>query len=143
MRRGGGGGSMRSPSRGARRSRRSRRSGTGSRKGSRPSFGRRARLRQSSRRWERVPAAGGWAARRVVFCAHVEAAWMGTNEIDTEHLLVGVLRDSENVAVVILEEGLAIPKRGIHKEIWKDVKRGEGSAGQEMRLAARGTRVIE
>jgi ATP-dependent Clp protease ATP-binding subunit ClpA len=82
-------------------------------------------------------------ARRVVFSAQVEAAWMGTNEIDTEHLLGGVLRDRESVAMVILEEGLAIPKRSIHQEISRGVRRDDGGSGQEVRLTARGTRVID
>src|SRR5437667_39680 len=42
-------------------------------------------------------------ARRAVFFAQEEAARLGENYISTEHLLLGLLRDNDSVAVRILE----------------------------------------
>jgi ATP-dependent Clp protease ATP-binding subunit ClpA len=82
-------------------------------------------------------------ARKAIVIAPLAASDLGASEIDTEHLLLALSCWGETVAGVIIEEGLAIPKLVIHKELGREIRRGEGSAGQEVRLTARATRAIE
>ena len=47
-------------------------------------------------------------ARRVVFFAQEEAARLGENYVGTEHLLLGLVRESDSVAARILDR-LGVP----------------------------------
>jgi ATP-dependent Clp protease ATP-binding subunit ClpC len=81
-------------------------------------------------------------SRRVVFFAQEEAARLGENSVGTEHLLLGLTRDNDTVAVRILER-LGTSSKLIRAELEKQVTRGPGNLGQDMQLTPGGRRVIE
>jgi len=81
-------------------------------------------------------------ARRVVFFAQEEAGRLGENYVSTEHLLLGLVRESDSVAARILERmGVSLGK--IRSEIERQVARGDGRLGQDMQLTPRAKRVID
>jgi len=81
-------------------------------------------------------------ARRVVFFAQEEAARLGENYVGTEHLLLGLVRESDSVAARILDK-LNIPLGRIRADIERQVTRGHGNLGQDMQLTPRAKRVID
>src|SRR5262245_61532238 len=81
-------------------------------------------------------------ARRVVFFAQEEAARLGENYVGTEHLLLGLVRESDSVAARILDR-LGAPLGRIRADIERQVTRGHGSLGQDMQLTPRAKRVID
>jgi ornithine carbamoyltransferase len=81
-------------------------------------------------------------ARRVVFFAQEESARLGENYVGTEHLLLGLIRDSDNVAVRILER-IGVCAEWIRADVVRQVARGHGHLGQEMELTPRSKRVID
>src|SRR4051794_1517583 len=81
-------------------------------------------------------------ARRVVFFAQEEAARLGENYVGTEHLLLGLVRESDSVAARILDR-LGVPLGRIRAEIERQVTRGHGSLDQDMQLTPRAKRVID
>jgi ornithine carbamoyltransferase len=81
-------------------------------------------------------------ARRVVFLAQEEAGRLGENYVSTEHLLLGLVRESDSAAVKVLDQmGIGIAQ--IRSEIEKHVTRGDGTLGQDMQLTPRAKRVID
>jgi ATP-dependent Clp protease ATP-binding subunit ClpC len=82
-------------------------------------------------------------ARRAIYLSQIEALDLGCSEVDTVHLLISLLRDDQSVAAALLQEHLAIRLLDIHKEIGREIKRGEGVVGQETRFTDRVTRVDE
>ena len=80
--------------------------------------------------------------RRVIFFAQEEAARLGENYVGTEHLLLGLVRESDSVAARILER-LGVSLGRIRQEIERQVTRGDGRLGQEMQLTPRAKRVID
>ena len=81
-------------------------------------------------------------ARRVVFFAQEEAGRLGENHVSTEHLLLGLVRESDSNAARILEQ-MHISTGKIRSEIEKQITRGEGRLGQDMQLTPRAKRVID
>src|SRR2546421_7575977 len=81
-------------------------------------------------------------ARRVVFFAQEEAARLGENYVGTEHLLLGLVRESDSVAARILDR-LGVPLGRIRADIERQVTRGHGNLGQDMQLTPRAKRVID
>src|SRR5438128_2969250 len=81
-------------------------------------------------------------ARRVVFFAQEEAARLGENYVGTEHILLGLVREGDNVAARILDR-LGVPLGRIRAEIERQVTRGHGNLGQDMQLTPRAMRVID
>jgi len=81
-------------------------------------------------------------ARRVVFFAQEEAARLGENNVGTEHLLLGLVRESDSVAVRILDR-LGVPRGRICADIERQVTRGYPNLGQDMQLTPRAKRVID
>jgi ornithine carbamoyltransferase len=81
-------------------------------------------------------------ARRVVFFAQEEAARYGENYVATEHLLLGLVRESDSVAGRILER-LDVPLGRLRVEIEMQVTRGHGKLGQDMQLTPRAKKVID
>ncbi len=84
-------------------------------------------------------------ARRVVFFAQEEAGRLGENYVGTEHLLLGLVRESresESVATRILAR-LDVPLARIRADVERQVTRGHGSLGQDMLLTPRAKRVID
>jgi hypothetical protein len=81
-------------------------------------------------------------ARRIVFFAQEEAARLGENYVGTEHLLLGLVRESDSVGSRILDH-LGISLGRIRQEIERQVTRGTGNLGQDMQLTPRAKRVID
>jgi ATP-dependent Clp protease ATP-binding subunit ClpA len=81
-------------------------------------------------------------ARRVVFFAQEEAGRLGSNIVDTEHLLLGLVRENDSVAARILDR-LGVSIKTIRQEVESQVERGDGRLGQDMQLAPRAKRVID
>jgi hypothetical protein len=82
-------------------------------------------------------------ARRVVFFAQEETARLGENYVSTEHLLLGLVRENDNVAARILEGRLGISLSSIRQETEKQVPRGPGNLGQDMQLTPRAKQMID
>lgn len=81
-------------------------------------------------------------ARYVVFAAQEEAGRLGEHEVSSEHLLLGLLRDEENVAGRILIK-LGVSSAEIKGEINRKVTRGDGRLNTDMQLSDDGKRVID
>src|SRR5438309_7232270 len=82
-------------------------------------------------------------ARRVVFFAQEEATRLGENYVGTEHLLLGLVRENDNVAARILEGRLGISLSSIRQETEKQITRGPGNQGKDMQLTPRAKRMID
>jgi RNA polymerase sigma factor (sigma-70 family) len=94
------------------------------------------------------PAEGGWSrftlrARRVVFYAQEEAARLGTNLLDAEHLLLGLMEVSDSGAARVLVERLGISPEDVRAEIERLVGPGEYHRDQDMQLTPRAKRIID
>ncbi len=82
-------------------------------------------------------------ARRVVFFAQEEASRLGENFVTTEHLLLGLVRESDSVAARILDR-MGVSLNRIRAEIERQVSRGDGRLSQDtMQLTPRAKRVID
>ncbi|MDH7602503.1 MAG: ATP-dependent Clp protease ATP-binding subunit [Armatimonadota bacterium] len=81
-------------------------------------------------------------ARRVVFFAQEEAGRLGENYVGTEHLLLGLVRETDSVAARILDR-MGVSLGRIRSEIERQVTRGDGRLGQDMQLTPRAKRVID
>jgi len=82
------------------------------------------------------------SARKVIFYAQEEAGRLGENYVSTEHLILGLIRENESVAVQILGRFGVSPER-IRKEIERQVSHGGGRLSQDMQLTPRAKRVID
>ena len=81
-------------------------------------------------------------ARRVVFFAQEEAGALGENYVSTEHLLLGMVRENDNVAAQILTD-MGVPPETIRTAVQRQATRGEGVSGKDMELTPRAKRVID
>jgi hypothetical protein len=73
-------------------------------------------------------------ARQAVFFAQEEAARSGFNEVRTEHLMLGLVRESESAAVQVLDR-LQVARGRIRAGIERHMTRGPGRIrGQDMQL---------
>src|SRR5580698_5386351 len=81
-------------------------------------------------------------ARRVVFFSQEEAGRLGENYVSTEHMLLGLVRESDSVAARILTN-MAVSLADIREAVEKQVTRGEGRLGQDMQLTPRAKKVID
>ncbi|HMS55081.1 MAG TPA: ATP-dependent Clp protease ATP-binding subunit [Fimbriimonadaceae bacterium] len=81
-------------------------------------------------------------ARKVVFYAQEEAQKFGEGYVSTEHLLLGLVRESDSVAARVLEK-LNINLAKIRSEVEKQLPRGEARTNQDMSLTPRAKRVID
>ena len=81
-------------------------------------------------------------ARKVVFYAQEEAQKFGEGYVSTEHLLLGLVRESDSVAARVLEKlGVSLSK--IRTEVEKQLPRGDARPSQDMTLTPRAKRVID
>ena len=85
-----------------------------------------------------------WAerARRAVFFAQEEAENRGEKCVSPEHLLLGLVREVDCVAVVVLGQ-LGVRLDVLRARVEKQMTRGEEKLGQDMRLTARAKRAID
>ena len=88
--------------------------------------------------WERFTE----RARRSVFFAQEEAGKLGENYVSTEHLLLGLTREKDSIAILALE-GIGIQPGVVKAKIISQVSQGDGKLGQDMQLSPRAKRVID
>ncbi len=81
-------------------------------------------------------------ARKVVFFAQEEAQKFGEGYVSTEHLLLGLVRETDSVAARVLER-LGVSLSRIRAEVEKQLPRGEAKQTQDMTLTPRAKRVID
>lgn len=81
-------------------------------------------------------------ARKVVFYAQEEAQKFGEGYVSTEHLLLGLVRESDSVAARVLEK-LNVSLTRIRAEVEKQLPRGDQRQTQDMTLTPRAKRVID
>ncbi len=81
-------------------------------------------------------------ARKVVFFAQEEATKFGEGYVSTEHLLLGLVRETDSVAARVLDRlGVALSR--IRAEVEKQLPRGDARQSQDMTLTPRAKRVID
>lgn len=81
-------------------------------------------------------------ARKVVFYAQEEAQKFGEGYVSTEHLLLGLVRESDSVAARVLER-LGVSLSRIRQEVERQLPRGDSRPTQDMTLTPRAKRVID
>ncbi len=81
-------------------------------------------------------------ARRAIYYAQEEARRLGENVVGTEHLLLGLLHESDSIAIRVLEN-LGINPGSLRMEIERQLPKGEGPVGQEVQLTPRTKRAID
>ena len=81
-------------------------------------------------------------ARRVVFYSQEEAGRLGQEEVCTEHLLLGLLRENDNVAVQLLGK-MGVSLGRVRSELERQLARGDSRMGQDMQLTPECKRVID
>lgn len=81
-------------------------------------------------------------ARKVVFYAQEEAQKFGEGYVSTEHLLLGLVRESDSVAARVLEK-LNVTLNRVRAEVEKQLPRGDSRPNQDMSLTPRAKRVID
>jgi ATP-dependent Clp protease ATP-binding subunit ClpC len=82
-------------------------------------------------------------ARRIVFFAQEEAVRLGQNRVGTEHLLLGLMREPESVAMRILVDQIGIFPERIWAAVERQAERGTGNDGRDMQLTAAAKRTID
>ena len=80
-------------------------------------------------------------ARKAMFCAQEEAAAVGTDLVDTEHLLLGILRLDDSLACTMLRRADVDIAR-LRREIKHRLPKGGNIIGQEMQLATASKHMI-
>jgi ATP-dependent Clp protease ATP-binding subunit ClpA len=97
-----------------------------------------AETAQTSRMWHRFTK----RARQAVFAAQEEAQRFGEGFVATEHLLVGLAREPDCVAALVLDR-LGVSLNRILTEVEKELPRGKARQTKEMTLTPRVKRVID
>ncbi len=77
-----------------------------------------------------------------MFYAQEEAQKFGEGYVSTEHLLLGLVRESDSVAARVLEK-LGVSLNRIRAEVEKQLPRGDARPSQDMTLTPRAKRVID
>ncbi len=77
-----------------------------------------------------------------MFYAQEEAQKFGEGYVSTEHLLLGLVRESDSVAARVLEK-LGVSLNRIRAEVEKQLPRGDARPAQDMTLTPRAKRVID
>ena len=81
-------------------------------------------------------------ARKVVFFAQEEAQRFGEGYVSTEHLLLGLTREDDSVAVRVLTT-LSVDRMVVRKEVERQLPEGDFRTNQDMSLTPRAKRVID
>lgn len=81
-------------------------------------------------------------ARRALFFAQEEAGRLGENYVCTEHLLLGLVCENDHVAARVLDR-LDVRLERIRSEVEKQITRGQGQKGPDLKLTPRAKRVID
>lgn len=81
-------------------------------------------------------------AQRVLLLAEVEARLLNHAYIGTEHLILGLLREGEGLAIVVLTN-LGVELEKVRSTIEIIIGRGDSSSPSKLKLSLRASRVIE
>lgn len=81
-------------------------------------------------------------ARKVIFYSQEEAKANNETYVSTEHILLGLTRESDHVAAKILDR-LGVPLDRIRPEVNKHISPGTDKPGGDMQLTPRAKRVID
>ena len=81
-------------------------------------------------------------ARKVVFYAQEEAQRFGENYVSTEHIILGLVRETGSTAVRALEL-MGVSAKRVRAEVEKQLPRGDDRPSQNMSLTPRAKRVID
>ena len=81
-------------------------------------------------------------ARRAVFFAQEEAGRLGENCVSSEHLLLGLVHDTDSVAARILER-MGVPPARVRGEVERQVVKGDTRPEQDMQLTPRAKRIVD
>jgi hypothetical protein len=81
-------------------------------------------------------------ARLVIRLAQEEARGLGYGHIDTEHVLLGLLREQEGVAAQVLE-GLEVGLNGVRREIPQGTKSGQNLGPESLPYTERVEMILE
>lgn len=81
-------------------------------------------------------------ARKVVFYAQEEAQRFGDGYVSTEHLLLGLVRDSDTIAARVLEK-IGVSLNRVRIEVEKQLPSADSHSSTEMTLTPRAKRVID
>jgi Clp amino terminal domain, pathogenicity island component len=81
-------------------------------------------------------------ARQVVVLAQEEARGLGHDYIGTEHILLGLLREEEGLAAIVLES-LDITVEGVRAQIVRIVGSGEEAGSGQIPFTPRAKKVLE
>ncbi len=81
-------------------------------------------------------------AKRVIFFAQEEAGKLGENNVLSEHLLLGLLREKNSIATITLED-LKIDPEQLRETVKGQTPPGNGKIGQDMQLSPRSKKVID
>ena len=81
-------------------------------------------------------------ARQVIFLAQEEAASLGSNAVDDEHLLLGLLRQEDSIAWALLGR-TSVDVRKLRRSVKENIKRGPGLTKEDMQLTAQAKRVVD
>ncbi len=81
-------------------------------------------------------------ARRAVFFAQEEAAKYGSGDVSTEHLLLGLVRETDSIAIRMLER-MGIDPRRVRTECERRIPRGSGHHGTDVQLSSDGKSAID
>ena len=80
--------------------------------------------------------------RRIIFFAQEEAGKFDLDVVDTEHILLGLVREKDNVACRILDRaGFSLD--AIRREVKNQAAHGDKPKSPEMQLTQGGKRVID
>ena len=81
-------------------------------------------------------------AKRIVFFAQEEAGKFDLDIVDTEHILLGLVREKDNAAERILVK-MGVSLYEIRREVEKQAARGDKPKSPEKQLTEGGKRVID
>ncbi len=81
-------------------------------------------------------------ARRVVVLAQDEARLLNHDDLGTEHLLLGLLREGEGVAVQALES-LGISLEAVRAQVQEIIGQGQSAPTGHIRFTPRAKKVLE
>ena len=82
-------------------------------------------------------------ARRVLFFAHEEASQFGSMRIDTEHLLLGLIRDSKGLTNRLFADAGAALDDIRHEVLRRVPARSKTSTSSEIPFSAAAQRVLQ
>ncbi|MEA2552655.1 MAG: ATP-dependent Clp protease ATP-binding subunit ClpC [Fimbriimonadaceae bacterium] len=81
-------------------------------------------------------------ARKAVFYAQEEVRRLGAAHVGSEHLLLGLVRESDNVASKILKD-LGVSANSLRSELDKELPRHEAKTSQDMTLTPSAKQMID